>query len=223
MKTTKLVSMLFVSVLFITCLCSAQENVIKPDLSEIVKNGGWKIVNRNVSLLKADGKPAIYLDGQPGDGVVWLEGFEFNNGTIEVDIKGKDVQGNSFVGIAFRGVDEKTYDAVYFRPFNFLGTDSVHKSHGVQYISYPVYTWDKLREKLPGKYESRVSNVPDPNSFFHARIVIQKRKITVFVNNSNKPCLVVEELSGRTGGWVGLWTGNYSDGTFANLKITKKD
>ncbi len=223
MKTAKLALILFVLVLLIICLCSAQENVFMPDLSKIVKNDGWKVVNRNVSLLMVDGKPAAYLDGRAGDGVVWLEGFEFNNGTIEVDIKGKDEQGSSFVGIAFRGVDEKTYDAVYFRPFNFLSKDSVRKSHGVQYISYPVYTWEKLREEFPGKYENRVSNVSDPNLFFHARIVVQRPKITVFVNSSEEPSLVVEELSGRTSGWVGIWTGNYSDGTFTKFKITKKD
>ena len=30
---------------------------------------------------------------------------------------------------------------------------------------------------------------------------------------------VVEELNDRKGGLVGLWMGNNSDGTFANLKI----
>lgn len=221
MNGTRLLAMSWLSLLVAVCPCAGQDTVITPDLSKIVHEEGWRISGRSVSLSTRDGKPVIALDGQPGDGLVWLDGFEFNDGTIEVDIKGKDVQGNSFVGIAFRGVDDKTYDAVYFRPFNFLSTDSLRRSHAVQYVSSPLYTWQKLREEFPGKYESRVGNVPDPNAFFHARLVVRKPRITVFVNDSKVPCLVVDELSGRTGGWVGLWTGNYSDGAFAGLTITK--
>ncbi|MGB8317709.1 MAG: hypothetical protein WCE54_06270, partial [Ignavibacteriaceae bacterium] len=134
----------------------------------------------------------------------------------------KNVQGNSFVGIAFHGLNDTTYEAVYFRPFNFMIEDSVRKSHSVQYISHPVYTWYKLRKDHPGKFENEINPVPDPDSFFHAKIIVEKPKVSVFVNEEKDPCLVVNELSDRSGGWVGLWTGNYSDGTFANLKITRK-
>ncbi len=48
-----------------------------------------------------------------------LQPQQFRNGTIECDIREKDVQGQSFVGITFHGVDSTTYDAIYFRPFNF--------------------------------------------------------------------------------------------------------
>ncbi len=200
----------------------AQENTIVPDLSKISDVNIWKVFNREVSLGNEDEYVTVHFNSQPGDGFARLEDFEFTNGTIEVDIKGKDVQGNSFVGIAFRGINDTTFDAVYFRPFNFMSSDSVRKSHSVQYISQPVYTWNKLRNEFPGKYENRIEPPPDPNSFFHAKIVIEKPEISVFVNEAKQPCLVVNELSDRTGGWVGLWAGNYSDGTFANLKITMK-
>jgi creatinine amidohydrolase len=53
-------------------------------------------------------------------GVVWLDGYDFSDGVIEVDMLGRSqpVQG-SFLGVAFRVVDAKTHDVVYFRPFNF--------------------------------------------------------------------------------------------------------
>ena len=213
----------FVTILFITCICSAQENNVIPDLSKIVKNDGWKVVNRSASVLNENGSQVIYLDGREGDGFARLENYEFNNGILEVDLKGKDVQGSSFLGIAFRGVNDSTYDAIYFRPFNFLSQDSAHKYHSVQYISQPVFTWYKLRQNYPGKYENKIDKIPDPNSFFHAKIVVKKSQISVFVNNSSIPSLIVQELSGRIGGWVGLWVGNYSDGAFSNLKITKED
>ncbi|MEJ2613383.1 MAG: hypothetical protein P8Z35_00340 [Ignavibacteriaceae bacterium] len=215
--------LVFPAILLMCGFSFAQEKTIIPNLSKINNEDYWGIYNRVVSSKKVNGKPALYLNGQEGDGFVWLKDFEFDNGIIEADIKGKNVQGNSFVGIAFHGVDDTTYEVVYFRPFNFMSEDSVRKAHAVQYISHPVYTWYKLRKEHPGKYENTMNPVPDPNSFFHAKIIVEKPKVSVFVNNAEEPSLVVNELSERTGGWVGLWTGNYSDGTFSNLKIVKKE
>lgn len=210
-------------VLFFTSeLCLAQNNFTIPDLTKITTGDGWKITNRKAELVNENEMKAVHFNSLPGDGIAWIDNFEFTNGVIEVDIKGKDVQGASFVGIAFRGVDEKTYDAIYFRPFNFMSGDSVRKDHSVQYISQPDYTWERLRQEFPGKYENPVNPIPDPNSFFHAKIVVEKPKVSVYVNNSEVPSLVVEELSSRTGGWVGLWTGNNSEGIFVNLKIINK-
>jgi hypothetical protein len=94
---------------------------------------------------------------------------EFANGTIELDIRGKDVQGQSFVGVALHGVDGTTYEAIYFRPFNFRAADSTRRAHAVQYISQPTHTWQKLRTEHPGMYENAVNPAPDPNGWFHAR------------------------------------------------------
>ena len=218
----KNIPLLIFPVILLMCGVSlAQEKTVIPDLSQITNQECWGVYNRVVSLKKENGNAALYLNGQEGDGFVWLKDFDFNNGIIEADIKGKNVNGNSFVGIAFHGLNDTTYDVVYFRPFNFLSEDFVRKSHSVQYISHPVYTWYKLRKEHPGKYENTVNPVPDPDSFFHAKVVIERPRISVFVNDNEEPSLVVNELSDRTG-WIGLWAGNYSDGTFSNLKIIKK-
>jgi len=208
---------------FLTSVISfAQGSIFIPDLSKVVNEDGWRIFNREVSLVKENENVSVYFNSQEGDGIAWLKDFEFSSGIIEVDIKGKDVQGSSFVGIAFQGIDEQTYDAIYFRPFNFKSEDPVRKGHAVQYISHPTYTWSKLREEHPEEYENPVDPVPDPNSFFHVKIILGKPKISVFVNDAENPCLEVNQLSDRIGGWIGLWVGNYSDGSFVNLKITKK-
>jgi len=79
----------FVTILFITCICSAQENNVIPDLSKIVKNDGWKVVNRSASVLNENGSQVIYLDGREEMVFARLENYEFNNGILEVDLKGK--------------------------------------------------------------------------------------------------------------------------------------
>jgi hypothetical protein len=127
------------------------------------------------------------------------------DGTIGFDVRGQDVPQQSFVGVAFHGANAKAFDAVYFRPFNFKATDPVSRGHAVQYHSLPVYSWDKLRADQPGKYERAVNPVPDPNAWFHARIVIADPKVSVFVGDATDPCLVVNALNGRMTGMVGLW------------------
>ena len=195
----------------------AQKKAIEPDLAALAEGKGLKVFNRSLSVLNDGARKGVRLSQNPGVGVAYIEGVEFADGSLEIDIRGKDVQQQSFVGVAFHGLDEKTHDAVYFRPFNFKAEDPARRLRAVQYVSHPTYTWEKLRTEHPGKYEKPVSPVPDPNDWFHARIVVASPKVSVFVNDSKEPSLVVDQLSDRKKGLVGLWVG--SDGDFANFKI----
>jgi hypothetical protein len=209
------------SLLALVCLPRAfhAQQVLTPDLNGIAIGQGWEIVNRAATATVEDGQPVVTFDARVGDGAAWLEGVDFHNGTIEVRIRGKNVPQRSFVGIAFRGVDDETYDAVYFRPFNFLADNDLSRSHHVQYISHPVHTWFTLRRDHTGVYESEILNPPDPDGFFTARIEIAKPEIRVYVNDAVEPSLVVNELTDRAGGRIGLWMGNGSDGSFAELVL----
>ena len=109
-----------------------QMKLIEPDLAKLGEGKGLKVFNRSVSSLSDGARKGLRLSEAPGAGVAYLEGIEFPNGLIELDIRGKDVQQQSFVGVAFHGVDGKTYDAIYFRPFNFRAEDPVRRSHAVQ-------------------------------------------------------------------------------------------
>ena len=159
-----------------------QDRSIRFDLLDLFENNKLESFNRQLSPLSENEKRGISFSKSANDGIAWLIGFEFSNGTIELDIRGKDAFQQSFVGIAFHGVDNNTLDAVYFRPFNFQSTDPVRKIHAVQYISHPDFSWPVLREKYNGKYEKPVTPAPKGNEWFHARIVIQYPKVTVYVN-----------------------------------------
>ena len=181
------------------------------------------VFNRTVSSFKDGTRAGLHLSAAADNGVAYLRGVELGNGTIELDIRGKDVQGQSFVGVAFHGVDDTTYDAVYLRPFNFKTDDPVRHKHAVQYVSHPTYPWQKLRAEHPGEYEQPVTPAPDPNGWVHVRVVVASPKVSVFVADAVEPSLVVSQLSHRAKGRVGLWVGNGSDGDFANLKIVPKE
>src|SRR5207247_3515533 len=198
-------------VLFAASSVAAQQRTIEPK--------DVQVFNRSASGLSDGTRRGLHLSESPGDGVAYLRGVEFSNGTIECDIKGKDVQGQSFVGIAFHGVDSTTYDAIYFRPFNFKTPDPARHSHAVQYISHPTYTWQKLRAERPGAFEQPVSPAPDPNAWLHVRVVVASPKVSVFVGDAKQPSRGVTQLSARTKGLVGLWAGHGSGGAFADLRI----
>ena len=190
------------------------------DLGTIEDGKGLRVLNkRTVSRMTDGARRGIRFSEAEGEGPAYLDGVTLANGTIEVDIRGRDVQGQSFVGVAFHGVDATTFDAIYFRPFNFKTEDAARRVRAVQYISHPAHPWQKLRAETPNKYEKPVNPVPDPNGWFRARVVIASPKVSVFVDNAPEPCLVVDQLSDRKTGHVGLWVGNMSGGDFANLRI----
>jgi hypothetical protein len=199
------------------------QSVDSLDVTALGRDPRWKIVGRTATVVDIKGKHALKLSEGPGMGVAWLDGYDFANGDIEVDILGRSqpVQG-SFVGIVFRVVDAQTHDAVYFRPFNFRAADSTRHSHAVQYVSHPAWPWQKLRTERPGAYEQPVIPEPDGDEWFHVRIVVERPKVRVFANGGAEPCLVVDELTDRTHGSLGLWVGEGAGGHFANLRVKKR-
>ncbi|MBO9729205.1 MAG: DUF1080 domain-containing protein [Chitinophaga sp.] len=172
-----------------------------------------RVVNRGIV---ADAT-TIHLDEAPGAGIAWITQQQFDNGTIEFDAKGKNVLQQSFIGIAFHGVNDSTYDAVYFRPFNFQVPEGNRRKHSVQYISLPAYDWSLLRQNYPGKYENEIDTRVDPNKWFHVKIIVSYPEVSVYVNE--QMCLAVSQLSKQKSGMIGYWVGNGSSGDWKNLKI----
>src|SRR3977135_3729529 len=85
-----------------------QSKPVKYDLYDLNNNGKLQEFNRKLTSIKDKEKKRVRFPQRGGDGVAWLEGVNFTNGIVELDIKGKDVLQQSFVGIAFHGKDEKT-------------------------------------------------------------------------------------------------------------------
>jgi hypothetical protein len=197
-----------------------RRQVIVPPLDRINEPSVWRLVNRRAAVHEENGRTFVRLENNTGIGDVgdaWLIGSDFKEGVIEADLRGRDLRGQSFVGISFRRVDDNSRDTIYFRPFNFR--DPERRGHSVQYASDPDFTWPKLRANSPGKYEAAIDPAPDPNGWFHVRIVVENRVVSVFVNGAEKPALVAPELTQHTGGLFGLG-GTNAD--YANLKIIPK-
>lgn len=191
------------------------------NLLEALKQGNLNVVHRQIAPLEDVDKKGVRLSQEREEGLAWLKGVKFSEGTIEFDVRGQDVFQQSFVGVAFHAQNDSTYDAIYFRPFNFYAKDSVRYIHAVQYIAHPNYPWKKLREERNAQFEKAIPNAPNPNEWFHARVVVKGKSVQVFVNDRKEAVLKVEKLSAFGNGQIGLFVGDGSGGDFANLVIHK--
>jgi hypothetical protein len=189
------------------------------DLAALGRRGELRVQNRQVVELTDERRRGVRVSAAPGEPAIWLPNLDFTTGTIELEVRGKDRE-PSFVGIAFGGANDSTFEAVYLRPFNFAATDPLRRAHAVQYIHPPTYTWSKLRTEHPGVYENAVNPVPDANDWVRLRVVVEQSQVRVYVSDGSEPDLVVDRLSDGAGKRVGLWVGNYSEGDFANLRLT---
>jgi hypothetical protein len=188
------------------------------NLADKLQNKKIKAVNRTITLY-GDNMNAVEMDAKDNDGLGILEGIEFDTGTIEIDLLGENNPGKSFIGIAFNIQNDDTFEAVYFRPFNFVAEEQIRKDHMVQYIFHPEFTWRKLRDERTGEFEDEISSPPDPDDWFKATIRITDDKVEVYVNEILKPVLSVDRLTSAKSNKIGIWTGYGSSGRFRNLVL----
>jgi nitroreductase len=175
----------------------------------------WTMESAETEIIEYKGKEALRIKGAPGERIAYVKDFEFMDGIIELDIAAIPY----YTGLVFRVRSGHVYEGIYFRPQNSRHKDPARRGHTVQYISNPKHTWYYLRETAPEKYEAAVDIPPD--EWFHVKVVVDDEKAEVFVNDAESPSLVVDDLKhGKSQGSVGVWCGNTSAGTFANLKVT---
>jgi hypothetical protein len=210
-------------------------SIFAPDPRELLVPGRGTVHNRTAQLVREGARDVVRLDARSGHGLAWWHDLTFETGTIAFEVRGKNELQRSFVGVAFHGArdardvdqmddqsygDGLSYEAVYFRPFNFVSEDPIRRRHMVQYVFPWEGRWRPLREGHPGRYEQPVQPVPDPDDWFTARIEVAERTVRVYVAGSDTPSLAVERLTDRRAGWLGLWVGNGSVGDFAALTLT---
>jgi len=209
----------FLSIFFCALLAHSQHITHYNLVHLLRKNKLDTSAGPQTHVLKDGGKEGISTMG-----IVWLQGVNFKEGTIDVDLRGKDVFLQSFLGIAFHAKDTAAYELVYFRPFRFRSTDTPTRKWSVQYTSLPKFDYTVLRKEHPGIYENAVNPAPEATDWFHATIVVKGDWITVYVNHSATASLKVRKLNDFTDGMVGLWnSAGALSGDFANLTIKNQE
>lgn len=170
--------------------------------------------------------PGVATDQPHPPLLVRLDGVEFSNGIIEAEIAGVPASGaaegaRGFVGIAFRlQPDDKTYDAFYLRPTNGRAEDQERRNHAVQYISHPDWTWSRLRQETPSRYESYVDIQPD--TWTKIKIEVHGARARLYVHGQEQPTLIVNDVKSgaEAKGAVALWLEPATVAHFRNVIVT---
>ncbi len=154
-----------------------------------------------------------------------IKGLEFSNGTIEVKVLSRLLPGaggmaRGFIGVAFRiNADNSKFEAIYVRPTNARAEQQLRRNRSTQYFSYPEFKFDRLRKEAPGEYESYADMALD--EWIALRIEVWGRQAKLFVNGSQQPVLVVNDLKHgeNAAGAIGFWVDGGTEGCFADLKV----
>ena len=184
------------------------------------ENDNLDVINREIVSIDSS-KNTLILNRNKGDGMAIINDLEFDEGVMELELKGENNPGKSFVGIAFNIQNDSTYEAVYFRPFNFQSDEKIRREHSVQYIYHPKYTWRFLRTNYEGQFESEYPRQPMPDEWFAVRVKVDDEKVYVYDQETNTELLSIERLTKQVSNRIGLWTGFNSKGEFRKLKIKK--
>ena len=167
------------------------------------------------------------LNAPDGARLAMVDGTDFADGTIELDLTGDTVPNapptmRGFTGIAFRVTNGgAAYESFYLRPKNGRAEDQEQRNHSTQYVSFPDFPWQRLRQETPGKYESYVDLVP--GEWTRMKIEVHGVKARLYVNGSTQPALIVNDLKrGPSRGAVAYWIGPGTVAHFADLKIGKE-
>lgn len=185
---------------------------------------GVRVVVSDSARRSVEGLP---IDQQQLETFAVLEGTDFGDGVIEVEVSGApapDATGGArgFVGIAFRlQRDLKTYDAFYLRPTNGRAEDQVRRNHSAQYIAHPDWPWERLRRQTPERYESYVDLVP--GVWTRLRIEVRGTRARLFVHGQSQPTLIVDDVKSGAGGRgaIALWIGPGTVAHFRSLRVRR--
>jgi hypothetical protein len=144
---------------------------------------------------------------KPGRGYqIALKNQAFSDGTIEYDV---ELTGIGFPGINFRmSDDQKTGENFYIRSF---GKVSPELRTTLQYAALidGMSIWD-----LSDEYQSGATIYQE--GWNHVKLVINGKQMKAYVNDMNRPALMVPELEGwRSSGHI-AFTGNV---IYANLVL----
>lgn len=169
------------------------------------------------------------LDQDDANTFVRLNGTNFHNGIIEVDVCGKllpdaPAHARGFIGIVFRANESSSeFESFYVRPTNGRDcTDPVRKLHACQYFSFPGYTFSYFREFGIGGYEAAIDDIA-LGEWCHIRAEIRD-EIGVFSVNGREVLRVTDLKHGPNArGAIGLYVDIGTDGFFRNLSVTCSD
>ena len=193
-----------ITILFLiicTNICLAQKGSIEVDFS----SNDWKTLG-SVEVKEFDSKLSTCISN--GTGIAYLDGIDFQNGTIECDVYSPSPK--AYLGIVFRVGSLSNFEYIYFQPH------TSGKWDAVQYD--PIFNRSATWQLYNGKAFQGTANIPT-KEWFHVKIEVVDDTAEVYLDNNPNSVLSVKLKHESISGGVGVCS--YHPAIFANLKITK--
>lgn len=172
-------------ILFLFAFTALAQKNKKPAAKEIyipMEPAYWRYDTSGVDFIVHSNVKAAYTKKTAP---FFLKDLQFSNGTIEYDVE----LGRGFPGITFRlSPDGKKGDNFYLR---YLGTTSPEFRTTLQYAAIvdSISMWN-----LTDEYQAGATlNIPGWN---HVKLVVSGKQLKAYVNDMNRPALIVPELEG---------------------------
>jgi hypothetical protein len=151
----------------------------------------WQVSDPNARKEEYLGRRSLYLTS----GFAVLKDAVFEDGVIDVDVATTGL--TSFAGVIFRAESADDHEIVYLRPFKSGQPDAV------QYT--PSFNGSAGWQLYSGRGYTAATEIPH-DRWVHLRLEVSGLRLKVYLDNSDKPVLVNEDLRrGYGGGSLGLW------------------
>jgi sugar lactone lactonase YvrE len=192
----------FAGVVIVTLFCTLLPLASASGQDEVVgfDPDSWVLVNAEI---------VDHMDRKGLIGFALLKDIEFENGVIEVDVA---VDGTrSYPGIVFRVQSQRDYERIYIRPHRAgLYPDAL------QYT--PVFNGIAGWQLYNGEgYTASVSFPAD--EWVYVRIEVAGNRARVFIADSDKPALVIDDLKhGLSKGSIGVFGPRNKTACFSNFR-----
>jgi sugar lactone lactonase YvrE len=166
----------------------------------------WTKVNAQV--LEFEGRPAMM-------GFAYLEGVDFSDGVIEVDVYCED-RTRSYPGIVFRMKSQSDYERFYIRPHR-----SPFYPDALQYT--PVFNRIAGWQLYQGEGYTAGADIPT-GEWVHIRMEVAGTQARVFIGDEARPSLEMHNLEhGESSGAIGLFGPPDRSAYFSNFSYRHDD
>ncbi|HJQ33101.1 MAG TPA: hypothetical protein VJ866_13015 [Pyrinomonadaceae bacterium] len=167
----------------------------------------WQVYDPNARREEYLGRRSLYLTS----GFAVLKDAVFEDGVVEVDVATTGLV--SFAGVIFRAESADDHEIVYLRPFKSGQPDAV------QYT--PSFNGSAGWQLYSGKGYTAAAEIPHER-WMHLRLEVSGLGLKVYLDNSDKPVLVNDDLRRGYGrGSLGLW-GIVNGAHFSNFSYTPR-
>lgn len=181
----------------------------RPDLAKVATGQGWQVENCVPAVVDHEGKWALRLDAQPGEGVVWLSDHDFLTGKIDLRLAAVAQE----AGLLLRPLTASSGDAADHISFSFLHPDE----SGIQLL---------LRLKTAGQLHESSHHFPPRRrgEWIPMRLVVSREYTSVFVDRDHVPSLkTAHGHQGARPARIGVWRGSGSLALVTDLRLIETD